>query len=293
MNKLYEESAVQDIANAIREKNGSTTLYKIGDMGAAIRAIDAGGSLNVVRSTATPENPAEGTIWLVTATEGDVYVQTAAPSAPKNGDVWFTHGAAPVTLEVIKNVYIYLGCASIYENGIWNFVDFEIYINGAWKNSHVNIFSDGAYGDLFKNVGTFSAAWSGAGSGIDVDPPKIIGKDLSVSANSYAVNNGSGYTVVADKTNLTNFNAAPYTYIIIKTHNLIGGDALLGLYKQQSDSGYVYNLVGTTIPADNASAVRTTVRLIDKDIGVPALLMRQPNKISAPLSAKISEWFLV
>lgn len=37
--KLYEESSVQDIANAIREKNGETTTYKIGEMGAAVRAL--------------------------------------------------------------------------------------------------------------------------------------------------------------------------------------------------------------------------------------------------------------
>ena len=39
MKKLYEEASVQDIANAIREKNGEATTYKIGDMAAAINAI--------------------------------------------------------------------------------------------------------------------------------------------------------------------------------------------------------------------------------------------------------------
>lgn len=37
--KLYEEESVQDIAAAIREKNGETTTYKIGEMGAAVRAL--------------------------------------------------------------------------------------------------------------------------------------------------------------------------------------------------------------------------------------------------------------
>ena len=37
--KLYEEASVQDIAVAIREKNGETTTYKIGEMGAAVRAL--------------------------------------------------------------------------------------------------------------------------------------------------------------------------------------------------------------------------------------------------------------
>ena len=41
--KLYEESNIQDIANAIRSKNGLTTTYKPSEMAAAISAIETGG----------------------------------------------------------------------------------------------------------------------------------------------------------------------------------------------------------------------------------------------------------
>ena len=37
--KLYEESSVQDIAAAIREKNGTTTKYKVAEMADAVRAL--------------------------------------------------------------------------------------------------------------------------------------------------------------------------------------------------------------------------------------------------------------
>lgn len=37
--KLYEESSIQDIATAIRERNGTTTKYKVAEMGAAVRAL--------------------------------------------------------------------------------------------------------------------------------------------------------------------------------------------------------------------------------------------------------------
>lgn len=37
--KLYEESSIQNIANAIRAKNGTTTKYKVAEMGAAIKAL--------------------------------------------------------------------------------------------------------------------------------------------------------------------------------------------------------------------------------------------------------------
>ena len=41
-NKLYEESSVQAIAQAIREKNGGTSTYKVSEMAEAVRAIQTG-----------------------------------------------------------------------------------------------------------------------------------------------------------------------------------------------------------------------------------------------------------
>lgn len=40
--KLYEETSIQDIANAIREKNGASTKYKVAQMGNAVRGITTG-----------------------------------------------------------------------------------------------------------------------------------------------------------------------------------------------------------------------------------------------------------
>lgn len=42
--KLYEESSIQDIANAIRSKNGSTSTYKVSEMAGAINDISVGSS---------------------------------------------------------------------------------------------------------------------------------------------------------------------------------------------------------------------------------------------------------
>lgn len=44
-NKLYQESDVQNIANAIRTKNGSSDTYKVGEMANAILAIPTGGEV--------------------------------------------------------------------------------------------------------------------------------------------------------------------------------------------------------------------------------------------------------
>ena len=42
MKKLYEEEDIRGIAEAIREKNGTTNTYKVSEMGAAVRTISSG-----------------------------------------------------------------------------------------------------------------------------------------------------------------------------------------------------------------------------------------------------------
>lgn len=50
-NVLYDETAIQDIANAIREKNGLTDTYNVSQMGDAIRAIKTGSGLPITSFT--------------------------------------------------------------------------------------------------------------------------------------------------------------------------------------------------------------------------------------------------
>ena len=45
--KLYDETSVQNIANAIREKNGSTSTYTIGEMSQAINDLNTTSSTDV------------------------------------------------------------------------------------------------------------------------------------------------------------------------------------------------------------------------------------------------------
>lgn len=70
-NKLYDEAHIQDIAAAIREKNGSSATYKVSQMGAAVRAITSGSgggqsgdgtdvALSVLRGTISDLSPFSG-----------------------------------------------------------------------------------------------------------------------------------------------------------------------------------------------------------------------------------------
>ena len=45
--KLYEESDIQAIADAIREKNGTTDTYTVAEMGKSIKNISSGSSFNI------------------------------------------------------------------------------------------------------------------------------------------------------------------------------------------------------------------------------------------------------
>lgn len=61
-NKLYNESSVQAIADAIRSVSGSTSTYKIGDMAAAVAGISTGldwGQLNYDTTGPNKGTPAE------------------------------------------------------------------------------------------------------------------------------------------------------------------------------------------------------------------------------------------
>ena len=51
-NKVFDDIYIQDIADAIREKNGAKDEYKVYEMGAAIRAIESNGNT-------TPTKPEE------------------------------------------------------------------------------------------------------------------------------------------------------------------------------------------------------------------------------------------
>ena len=76
-NKLYEENYVKDIADAIREKNGTENKYKVSEMGAAVRAI-AGAAEPVLQDkfitengTYTPDNGYDGFGEVTVDVEGE------------------------------------------------------------------------------------------------------------------------------------------------------------------------------------------------------------------------------
>jgi len=53
-NVLVEESSLQDIADAIREKTGGSSTYTPAQMGSGVRSISGGSTINNQNKTVTP-----------------------------------------------------------------------------------------------------------------------------------------------------------------------------------------------------------------------------------------------
>lgn len=78
-NKLYEESSVQAIADAIRAKNGSADTYTIGQMATAVTNLTSGGvrTCRVVVGTSTAEWTEADCDYLCDGTNDEVEIQAA------------------------------------------------------------------------------------------------------------------------------------------------------------------------------------------------------------------------
>lgn len=124
--KLYEEASIQDIANAIREKNESTTTYKVAEMGAAVRNLPTG--------SASPESdprevyggtrPAE---WLRLPDYDKVEPNTMyllvelKENYPNKGK--FTFRATSATVDegiVVNGAFVSKSSRTIAGNGVYN-----------------------------------------------------------------------------------------------------------------------------------------------------------------------------
>lgn len=111
--KLYEETNIQAIANAIRAKNGLTTTYKTSEMAGAIEAIQTGSSTptELVLGNAITFYDYDGTI-LYAFTRAEAQALTALPDAPAHNGLVFsgwTH-----TLEQVKATKTVLKVGATY-----------------------------------------------------------------------------------------------------------------------------------------------------------------------------------
>ena len=135
--KLYPESAVQDIADAIREKSGSSDTYKVSEMANAIENIPSGGGI-------TSDEWATGTI------SGDINVGTSDVRVR-------TFQGAPITSVTGTGTgtvygYAFSGCTSLRTVSL-GFTTVNTYVfNGCTALTSVNLPNATSLGEgSFKN----------------------------------------------------------------------------------------------------------------------------------------------
>lgn len=292
MNKLYEENAVQDIANAIREKNGLATLYKIGEMGQAIREIKTGASgLNVIRSVTKPASAAENTVWLETdVQDGALFVSSVEPASPVDGDVWVVpRNASPLELPIFEGINLSMGVARLRAADAWCFIDFAVFVNNVWKDTHTPLFKDGAWGGVLTNGTATASSWSGSDNNIGASV-SIAGNTLVMSGRSLSTSKGSGFTGAGTRTYLemSSYYWQSATFALTNA-----SDVYFGLYWENKNGG-VYKLQGEHILATSATSPSTF--RVDRDyIGParPAILVRETSGTAKQLTLHITDWFLV
>lgn len=128
------------IADAIRTKNETDTLYLPSEMANAILEIQGGVELNfkVVGGTTQPTNPKENTLWINTNTAITNYVfSMEEPSSKTEGMVWFKLGfTGTIGFEAINNNanLIKLHPVTAYQriSGVWQEKQSSIYKENKW-----------------------------------------------------------------------------------------------------------------------------------------------------------------
>lgn len=293
MNKLYEENAVQDIANAIREKNGLATLYKIGEMGQAIREIKTGASgLNVIRSATKPASATENTVWLETDVQaGALTVSSVEPANPVDGDVWIVpHNTRPMELPIFEGINLSMGVARLRAANAWSFIDFAGFVDNAWKDSHTPLFKDGAWGGVLDNGEGVKYSWEGAGW---AQTPTLNISDgvLTASATSERLTGGGGFTVLGTPQNIAIDEYFWQSATIKLGENVT--DAYLGIFPDDHSYG-TPQLEGKQILQSEAAAMtnfRDEISLIG--LSHPAILVRRTLTTVRVVDVGISDWFLV
>lgn len=132
-----EDTTLTSIADAIREKAGTTGEIDTSQMAESILAIKGGLSLDVVTASDLPDTVVDGQIVVITdTTPGTVYIDTDAPAAPAVGDLWIAvaaGGDAALNLTE-ESPYLRAGITDAYQwtNSAWESLDGYIGTGSVW-----------------------------------------------------------------------------------------------------------------------------------------------------------------
>lgn len=227
--KLYEESSIRDIANAIREKNGTTTKYKVAEMGAAVRDLPTGGGnpFEAFESLESFKLSSNSTITEVVANIPNVTSLRGS----------FTSARSTPLARIELTVSDKLTDVSYMFGNVAAFNLTEIVFKGD-----------------FSKVTSVNVAFSCVGTGINYSLKKIVGLDFTSVTNAGSVfASQAGLTDVEIKANTVNvslglnsqqaLNIASCVNVLNALKDRTGQDALtltLHAALKTADTGMIY-----------------------------------------------------
>lgn len=157
--KLYEESSIQDIANAIRSKNGTTDTYKVSEMASAINDISVGSSDAVLYTpqTLTDAQKLQARTNIgasdFSGSYGDLTDQPTIPSTQDVADAVIADGIQatlgalpPTTLPAVLETFI-----DAFEDGAGNYIPVST-DNNNWDPKKLIITYTGDASELTGNI---------------------------------------------------------------------------------------------------------------------------------------------
>lgn len=157
--KLYEESSIQDIANAIRSKNGTTDTYKVSEMASAINDISVGSSDAVLYTpqTLTDAQKLQARTNIgasdFSGSYGDLKNQPTIPSTQDVADAVIADGVQatlgalpPTTLPAVLETFI-----DAFEDGAGNYIPVST-DNNNWDPKKLIITYTGDASELTGNI---------------------------------------------------------------------------------------------------------------------------------------------
>lgn len=118
MKKLYEESNIQAIADAIRAKNGKTTTYKTGEMAAAIGAIESNNYDKLIGKTITGVSSNVTTVGVYSFYNCASLASASFPKATEIGDYAFygTSALKSINFPLLREIERYGFRGSAFES---------------------------------------------------------------------------------------------------------------------------------------------------------------------------------
>lgn len=213
-----EDTTLTAIADAIREKSGSTDKLTLDQMASTISSIETSElNFTIVGSTTAPASPKENTLWINTDVAiGEYIISQATPTtradgtALQAGDVWIEHGGtSELEINALKKngIYIRMLAVAQWSGSAWVRKEAQLYKNGSWSAFVWKLYDNG------DEVEVTTGGWSLV-SNYNSEYTESRTNEYIYLYTSSVSNHKQGFFCTENTIDLTNFNTitAVHTY---------------------------------------------------------------------------------